>query len=260
VLFCYLDDSGTGNDSPVLTMAGYVGAIHSWIAFEQRAKKVFAVFGVTELHGKEFNDTKGDFKDWSRSKKEDFAAQLYKHLRQTVEFGVNFSITRSAYHRARFEFGEKPRESAYGYCFQNVVDTIMRSNVMKYCAAEHQGTISFVVEAGNKNDPDILRIFNEIKFDPRHIGIDRVLKSVTFVDKGSTIALQMADFLAFHSRRYSVQCERAKAYLPLSDLQKIIFTAVPTATSLAHGYLTNEEMAAGVTAPPNGWRGVSPFF
>ncbi|HXO68818.1 MAG TPA: DUF3800 domain-containing protein [Bradyrhizobium sp.] len=260
MLICYLDDSGTGTDSPVLTMAGYVGAFHAWIAFEQSAREVFAEFSVTQLHGKEFNDTKGDFKGWPRRKKEAFAARLYLQLRRTAEFGVNFSIVRGAYHRARFEFGEKPRESAYGHCFQNVVDAIMRSSVMKYYAAEHRGTLSFVVEAGNKNDADIVRIFNEIKLDPRHAGVDRILKTVTFADKGSAIALQMADFLAFHSRRYAIQCERAKTYLPLSDLQKVIFDAVPTSASVSHGYLTNEEIAAGVTSPPGGWRRVSPLY
>jgi hypothetical protein len=157
-------------------------------------------------------------------------------------------------HRARFEFGEKSRESAYGHCFQNVVDAIMRSNVMKYYAAEHQGSLSFVVEAGNKNDADIVRIFNEIKLDPRHVGVDRILKTVTFADKGSTIALQMADFLArsnVKERRPICLCRTCKKW-SLMQFQ--------TSASVSHGYLTNEEIAAGITSPPGGWRRVSPLY
>jgi len=258
VLVCYLDDSGTGDDSPIVTMAGYIGTLHAWATFEHNAKDVFARFGVKELHGKEFNATKGDFSGWSKAKKESFTAHLYLCLKRSAEYGVSFLVARSAYHKARFEVGQSPRESAYGHCFQTVVDAIMRSVVTERYVAQFQATVSFVVEAGNKNDADIVRIFNEIKLSPAHIGIDKVLKSVSFVKKGSTIALQMADFLAYHVRRHALHCERAKKYLPLSDIQKVIFLSVPTAAGVSHEYRTNEEIKAGLK-DPKGWREESPW-
>ena len=72
MIVCYLDDSGTDDAAPVLTMAGYLGTYTGWALFEQDAKKVFDDFGVKVLHGKEFNDTKGDFRKWSKQKKEKF--------------------------------------------------------------------------------------------------------------------------------------------------------------------------------------------
>jgi hypothetical protein len=41
VLITYLDDSGTDRSSPVATMAGYVGGIEEWEAFEANTATVF---------------------------------------------------------------------------------------------------------------------------------------------------------------------------------------------------------------------------
>jgi Protein of unknown function (DUF3800) len=258
VLVCYLDDSGTDDAAPILTMAGYVGTFSRWTAFEHNAKKIFTEFGVRELHGKEFNDTKADFAKWSRRKKQTFVARLYFELRKAARFGVTASIAKSAHAKAK-SVGEDARQSAYGYCFGQILDQIMWSAVMKTAVARLGATLSIVVEAGNKNDADVLRIFNETRWIPHHVGVFRVLQSVTFVDKGSSIALQMADFLAFHARRYAAQCEKAREYLPMSDLQKIIFHAVPTAVSLSHEYLTNEEIERGHKDPKR-WRRASPWL
>jgi hypothetical protein len=89
MMICYLDDSGTDSASPILTMAGYVGAEPRWAAFEQSAKKIFADFDVALLHGKEFNDTKGQFKGWTRKKKEAFIARLYLEHSQCCQLWCN---------------------------------------------------------------------------------------------------------------------------------------------------------------------------
>jgi hypothetical protein len=191
------------------------------------------------------------------SKKEAFAARLYLVLTKVADFGVAASIKKAAFAKAK-SLGEQPGESPYGYCFRQILDQIMRSAVMK-TAAMRGGTLSFVVEAGNKNDADVVRVFNEEKWSPRHIGIEKYLKAVSFADKGSSIALQMADFLVYHARRYVMQCERAQAYLPLSDFHKVIFHAVPTAVCISHEFLTNEEIEAGVI-DPNRWRTITPWM
>jgi Protein of unknown function (DUF3800) len=257
MLVCYLDDSGTDKEAPVLTMAGYVASFTGWTLFEYDAKKTFADFKVSVLHGKEFNDTKGDFEEWSRRKKEAFAARLYRDLTKVVHFGVTASIKKAAHARAK-SLGEQPSESPYGHCFRQILNQIMPSAVMK-TAAMQGGTLSFVVEAGNKNDADVVRVFNEEKWSPRHIGIEKYLKKVSFADKTSCIALQMADFLAYHARRYVMQCEKARAYLPLSDFHKVVFHAVPTAVCINYEFRTNEEIEAGII-DPNRWRSITPWM
>jgi hypothetical protein len=77
MLVAYLDDSGTDDGSPVITMAGYVGLEDAWTAFETDAAAIFANYAVEVLHGKDFHDARGAFKGWSSGKKNDFVTELY---------------------------------------------------------------------------------------------------------------------------------------------------------------------------------------
>jgi hypothetical protein len=58
--------------------------------------------------------------------------------------------------------------------------------------------ISFVIEGGNKNDNNILNVFNAVR---RKYKLENKLKSISFMNKDSSKALQLADFFAFFSRR-----------------------------------------------------------
>lgn len=42
VLACYLDDSGTASDCPVITMAGYIGFAPGWADFESAATEIYS--------------------------------------------------------------------------------------------------------------------------------------------------------------------------------------------------------------------------
>ena len=135
----------------------------------------------------------------------------------------------------------------------------MQSAVMKM-AASRGGTLSFIVEAGNKNDQDVLRIFNEERLSPRHLRVETVFRYfVDYADKTSSIALQMADLLAFYARRHAMKCEKAREYIQVSDLEKIMLRAIPTAADLSFEFLTNEEIAAGEVDPQR-WRKPSPWL
>jgi hypothetical protein len=65
MLVAYLDDSGTHDGSPVVTMAGYVGIDDAWTAFETDVAPIFANYAVEVLHAKDFHDTRDAFKGWS---------------------------------------------------------------------------------------------------------------------------------------------------------------------------------------------------
>jgi hypothetical protein len=137
MMVCYLDDSGTDKQSPVLTMAGYVGLQRHWAAFEQSAAKIFAAFGVTSLHAVDFNATKNQFGGWQRARKEAFIANLLLELKKAAPFGVMASITKTAYVKAK-SLGEHAQQSAYGHCFGSVLDAIMWSRHMKSAAGGGQ--------------------------------------------------------------------------------------------------------------------------
>jgi hypothetical protein len=72
MLYFFLDDSGTDDRSPVITMAGYVAHSHHWAIFDKRAKKLYPCYGITKLHSSDFHGTKGEFAGWTGDKKMEF--------------------------------------------------------------------------------------------------------------------------------------------------------------------------------------------
>lgn len=57
-----------------------------------------------------------------------------------------------------------------------------------------------MIEQGNQNNQDLLRIYERLSQEE---DLGQIFKSLTFIDKDSCIAIQLADFLAFQTRRYS---------------------------------------------------------
>ena len=100
MLYFFLDDSGTDNRSPVITMAGYVAASHHWAIFDKRAKKLYARYGITVLHASDFHGTKGEFVNWDGNKKMAFVRELFELVRKNCLLGVSVSVLKVGYKAA----------------------------------------------------------------------------------------------------------------------------------------------------------------
>ena len=76
------------------------------------------------------------------------------------------------------------------------MDRIVKNEGFLSVIDEPGDDLSFVVEADNKNNQNILEIFNDYRNkDPRRFA------GIVFENKKTHIALQAADFLAYYSRR-----------------------------------------------------------
>lgn len=58
--------------------------------------------------------------------------------------------------------------------------------------------LALIIEAGNRNNPELMIAFENIRIEH---SLDGILRSVGAVDKKSCRAIQVADLLAFYSRR-----------------------------------------------------------
>jgi len=92
--------------------------------------------------------------------------------------------------------------SAYGMCFNIIVEYIR--NAEQVATLAHHG-VSFRVEKGNKNNVDVGQRF---EYFAGHEQLVDIIKTMKFVDKEHSAAIQLADFLAFYSRRHAEKCER----------------------------------------------------
>jgi hypothetical protein len=222
LLVAYLDDSGTNKQSPVVTIAGYAAHSSEWAAFERESLAVLSRYEVPLLHTKEFHDRDGAFSEWTNIKKNTFAVELYQVAQRNVMIGASVSAQKRTYVLRGLETGYNQNTSAIGHCFNILVDRMLRSPVIgPHIRADG---ISFVVENGNKNNGDLKRIFELVRSIHK---LEKELHSIRFADKSHCVAIQLADFLAFYSRRHAVKCDEAQASLVPTGILDLVARSLP---------------------------------
>jgi hypothetical protein len=183
-------------------MAGYVATVDQWAKFEGAARPLLRDWGVQTLHAKQFHDTNAEFTGWSAQRKIDFTVAVYRQLRQHANRGISVSTRKDTYKRRKQQTGLAVNSSPYGFCFTLVLNALLREHSLRPMI--NKDGLTFILEAGNANDGDVQTTFANIK--QRH-HLTAQLHSLGFAEKNSSVALQVADFLAFHSRRYAEACE-----------------------------------------------------
>ena len=202
VLVTYLDDSGTDRDSPVVTMAGYVAGFEEWKSFEGETEMIFDRYGICLFHSKEFHDTKCQFGEWSRIKKTTFVDEWYDAASPLIPFGISISAQKKTYDLRKLQTGLGQNMSAFGVCFNVVIDRLLREpEIGRLVASEG---LSFIVESGTTYNSSLDRIFHSVM---RQHHLETRLESISFADKKQCKALQLADLLSFHAKRHFVQCK-----------------------------------------------------
>ena len=204
-LVCYLDDSGTDKANPFVTMAGYVGTVDAWRAFENEARPLLNEFGVSVVHAKEFYSNDNEYEGWSIDKRCDFIRRINAVLAPRVGLAVSFSTLKG-------NFVESPdpnrprKQSPYGFCFQGLFEMLLRDDGFARTVKLPGVSISFVIEDGNPHNNEIQLNYERIKTE--HKTALPFLGEMTIEKKASSIAIQMADLFAFFTRRQTIASER----------------------------------------------------
>lgn len=190
----HLDDSGEKRE-PVVTLAGYLGAVEDWARFEEEARHHLDEFSITHLHTVDLHHLRGEFKGWDRGRTFAFAQQLFAILGRHVPIGLEFSVLKEPYEERRKTLNVAREGAATTFCFKGLLHQILNNAAVRNSFCRDDVSLSFVVEAGNRHNNAILNEFNRIKrYNPK-------LRSLIFEDKKALIALQAADFFAYFSRR-----------------------------------------------------------
>lgn len=191
---CYLDDSGKDPQNPITTLAGYVASEASWSHFESNVEAVFEEFSVDILHARDLHNTDGNFKNWSRSKKQEFVSRVCETMAPHVPLGLSFSVEKRAYESRRNEDRARGREmrTPYAYCFRIIIDWLLKQAEIRAAG------VSFVLECGHQNNAEARLVLQEVR--QRH-GLEAVLGTISFHTKDDSRAIQLADLFAYYSRR-----------------------------------------------------------
>lgn len=242
VFACYLDEARTDKESALVTMAGYVAPYSDWLPFEKAAAIKCEERGVRVIHGYDLENNKKDFKGWDRPKKECFVQALQDCLKPTGAMGFAYSVAKAEFVAAKRLHKVMPNESAYGFCFRMIADRICNDPVMRMNFETIPGAdISFILESGATNGEDARRVFNDLK--ERHPFRGR-LAAFTFAPKDSTRSLQMADLLAFYSRRHIAKYDDGSgSYEHVPTMLTILHTGVHVEPLVAHDFKLNKVSA-----------------
>jgi Protein of unknown function (DUF3800) len=223
---CYLDDSGTDRQNRLVTVAGYVARAAAWKTFEQDVEPVFERRKVRILHAKEMEATDGDFKGWSVLNKQAFVAEICQRMSRHVALGVTMSAVKETFRIRAKESGRKRTVTPYTFCFNAILDYLLRSTFIGRLV-HHEG-IAFILEAGNHNNAEAEKEFHWVQ---ENKGVENVLRSISFVPKTNSRAIQIADLLAFYARRDNTALEKAKREgkddYRVELMMKLISGAVP---------------------------------
>ena len=217
VFICYLDDSDHSLTS-VITLAGYLSRLEVWKQFETAVEPIFNDYGVGTLHTKELHNTHGDFDDWSKIKKASFIKDVYDIARQYVNYGISISARKSYFKEHKKHHPKESRMSPYGACFAAIMHNIMYSNTIG--ESVRRDGLSFIIEKGHRNNGELEAWFHRRSKHPLYAGIAR---AISFADKTSSRALQIADFMAFYSRRLEAYGDRSdgNSNPPLENLYEV---------------------------------------
>jgi Protein of unknown function (DUF3800) len=217
---CYLDDSG-GTDMRIATMAGFVATAEDWSKLELDWDEILKKYDIPILHAKEFNDGRHPFTTWSKSKRRQLADDLFSSAKEKMG-GVSVAVRRVDVAKTKTELKKLQEMSPIGICFA----LIMHQLVQKLHPTVMEKGLSFFVESGNSNNAEIKKYFQNMG---KAKALAPALKEINFIDKNSCRAIQIADFLAFYSRRrlQKYDITNGKLLLPNCQFLDIIERYVP---------------------------------
>ncbi len=205
VLVCCLDDSGKDPQNPITTIAGYIARDTEWALFETEVEKWFSEFNVKILHAKDLHHTDGEFEGWPILKKQAFVARICQARNPHIMMGMSMSALKSTYQNRAEESGRKRTVTPYTFCFNVIIDWILRD--IRIGRAAHDEGVALILESGHENNPEAEQEFHAIR---KLYNLEHILHSISFVLKESCRAIQLADLIAFYSRREGVAQQVAK--------------------------------------------------
>lgn len=225
MLVCYLDDSGKDPQNPVTTIAGYVARDTEWEAFETEVERWFTDANVDVLHATDLQSGRGPFKGWRVLQKQAFIARICQTRNDHAIMGVSMAAQKATYHAFKAARGKRTA-SPYTFCFNVIIDWLLRD--LRTGALAHSEGLAFVLEAGHENNAEAEIAFNEVR---KHFGLEDTLRSISFVPKASSRAIQLADLFAFYSRRDHVRALKARdegrSIYPTETMIRIVTEGLP---------------------------------
>jgi hypothetical protein len=189
----YMDESGTHDGSPVVTVGAYFGRPKDWARFTKRW--THALGDLPYYHAADAQALRGPFEGWTETQRNELVIRLLKILHDSPFGGQAAGINMRDYDAglAGKEHLKKMFGTSYGASFQWVVSLILN-------AVEHHGTNEALAFFHEENDfkKEAEEAFAWVKRNRRrHTGP----MTLVFAEKAFLVPLQAADILAYEANK-----------------------------------------------------------
>lgn len=209
----YFDESGTHQESPVMTMAGYLFEKREARQFSREWQRDLDSLGLSCAHMTDCALGFGEYKKLSMRQRIRSEELLIKHIRKRSLLGISLAVDHTAFNEGID--GSPIRFSAYTTLLLVAVQKI-RDFVNKNCP---NARVAYFFEAGHASANEACAFMNAIPVfgwkDYFHYS------GHAFLDKKDAHPLQAADMLAWQHRHYLVRALKGH-HEPRKDMLALV--------------------------------------
>lgn len=211
----YLDESGTHDGSPIMTMAGYVFKPIQADRFSREWEKERQRLGYPYAHQTDCATGNGGYAKLTMEQRIDAQKRLITHIKRRSEFG--FSVTLDPAHYANEIAPHKGMPTAYSFLVLAAVNALALWAERREIVAE----FSYIFEAGHENQHEANIIMQALATEPDEKRREYRYTAHRFLKKQDAPPLQAADFLAWQVFTYHKR--KAVGHLrPRADFKAVI--------------------------------------
>jgi len=210
----YVDESGTHDDSEILSVAGYLFEKSRAIEFDEEWKKVLDDEGLPYFRMSACAHQTEPFENKSIPECDMIERKIIALTKDKSIFGFAINLNETEYD----SIGPKHSDvgSAYSFCLRQCL-TAIRSWVRE---SGFDGEIAYFFEAGHRHQSEAGRIMERV-FRESRLRADYRYSAHAFADKAKTRPLQAADLLAWQWHT-DARRKRAGVRVTRKDLQALV--------------------------------------
>ena len=202
----YFDESGTGTQSPMMAVAGFVARSSVWTdVFEPAWRAILDREGVSYFHMTDFENYRGEYTGWERDRHERFIKDLITVIRTAQPYGVGMTLDLVAFRELESELRAVDVRKPYHLCAQWCVALLL-------IVPEELKPVAWMFEEGAEGTGDLKAGLEQLSARlpepfPR-------ISPLAFGKKQEHLPLQAADLLAYEIRKQDQRTHGLDLRLP----------------------------------------------
>lgn len=212
----YVDESGTHDRSPILTVAGYLFESQQARRFSRDWQQDLNSIPLPFAHQTDCATGNGNYADLSMDSRVRSEKLLIENIKRRSRFGFGACVDPHAYGRIVGTANNAP--SAYTYALQSCFVILGRWAAR----TRFSGQISYYFEAGHRSQGEADRYFRDALLESERSKLKHRYAGHSFVDKREALPLQAADLLAWQYQHYHARRIEKGILKPRADFEALM--------------------------------------